>query len=195
MNEMDFTRYIEELFAYYNARIPGRRTLDLWHEMTQFVPAEAMPWILRRVWETNESMPRNVPREIRELWQAWLQAHPEKRDRREAERDCPDCEGGWLSLYKPVEGYRVPPTFSAPCGRCRQVRAAQYMTLAEALRQGYSRVNLHAVTTVRSRNIGELIRSIGREIPGSDEPARLEELNRQASLLRETEEVTNHAEA
>jgi len=164
MNEMDFTRYIEELFAYYNARIPGRRTLDLWHEMTQFVPAEAMPWILRRVWETNESMPRNVPREIRELWQAWLQAHPEKRDRREAERDCPDCEGGWLSLYKPVEGYKIPLSFSAPCGRCKQVRAGKYILLAEAIAQGYKRQNLREHTTAGARDIKSLASKIGKEM-------------------------------
>lgn len=194
MTRFEFMALAESLAAYYSAKTPGSKTIDLWFDMVQNIPAEALPWIEQKIYQEHDLLPRNLPKAIRELFEAWLQANPEKRARKESV-DCPDCEGGLLCLTRPVRGYRVPPTFSAPCGRCRQVRAAQYMTLAEALRQGYSRVNLHAVTTVRSRNIGELIRSIGREIPGSDEPARLEELNRQASLLRETEEVTNHAEA
>ena len=194
MNKIEFSSFVETLTTFFGAKAPGMKAVDLWFDMVQNIPAEALPWIETKICQDQETIPRNLPKAIRELFEAWLQAHPEKRARKESV-DCPDCEGGWLCLTRPVRGYKVPPTFSAPCGRCRQVRAAQYMTLAEALRQGYSRVNLHAVTTVRSRNIGELIRSIGREIPGSDEPARLEELNRQASLLRETEEVTNHAEA
>lgn len=165
MTEMDFTRYIEELFAYYNARIPGRRTLDLWHEMTQFVPAEAMPWILRRVWETNESMPRNVPREIRELWQAWLQAHPEKRAPDRTQYSCPDCESGWLVLEKQLPQYSIPISYSAPCARCKQVKAANYMSLDDAVRNGYRRKDLVSEHTVQRQPIRELIESIGRPVP------------------------------
>ncbi|NPV03844.1 MAG: hypothetical protein HPY67_03835 [Syntrophaceae bacterium] len=194
MTPIECHEMIKTVSAYYERKIPSDRTLDLWFERIRGIPGESIGWIQTRIFEQFEAFPKNLPSVIWELYNAWLDAHPEKRARKESV-DCPDCEGGLLCLTRPVRGYRVPPTFSAPCGRCRQVRAAQYMTLAEALRQGYSRVNLHAVTTVKSRNIGELIRSIGREIHGSDEPARLEELNRQASLLRETEEVTNHAEA
>lgn len=186
---------VGNLGAFYERKsAPSAMTLELWMQKVKNIPSEAVGPIQDKIMDECEYWPRNLPATLWAMYHAWLEAHPEKRAHKDIV-DCPDCEGGWLCLTRPVRGYRVPPTFSAPCGRCRQVRAAQYMTLAEALRQGYSRVNLHAVTTVKSRNIGELIRSIGREIHGSDEPARLEELNRQASLLRETEEVTNHAEA
>jgi len=194
MVQARFLDFVTDVFDYFERKRPNDNTMDLWFDEVRNIPDEALEWIKSRIFKENDNKPSNLPATMWALYNAWLQANPDKRAHRESV-DCPDCEGGWLCLTRPVRGYKVPPTFSAPCGRCRQVRAAQYMTLAEALRQGYSRVNLHAVTTVRSRNIGELIRSIGREIPGSDEPARLEELNRQASLLRETEEVTNHAEA
>ena len=164
MTRFEFMALAESLAAYYGVKTPGSKTVDLWFDMVQNIPAEALPWIERKIYQDQDSLPRNLPKAIRELFEAWLQANPEKRAHKESV-DCPDCEGGWLCLTRPVRGYKVPPTFSAPCGRCRQVRAGKYMTLSEAFAEGFKRQNLGAHTNAGARNVKTLAAQVGKEIP------------------------------
>jgi len=164
MTRFEFMALAESLAAYYSAKTPGSKTIDLWFDMVQNIPAEALPWIEQKIYQEHDLLPRNLPKAIRELFEAWLQANPEKRAHKESV-DCPDCEGGWLCLTRPVRGYKVPPTFSAPCGQCRRLRAGKYMTLSEAFAEGFKRQNLGAHTNAGARNVKTLAAQVGKEIP------------------------------
>jgi len=104
MTRFEFMALAESLAAYYSAKTPGSKTIDLWFDMVQNIPAEALPWIEQKIYQEHDLLPRNLPKAIRELFEAWLQANPEKRAHKESV-DCPDCEGGWLCLTRPVRGY------------------------------------------------------------------------------------------
>lgn len=163
MTRFEFTNLIENLAAYYGAKTPGSRTTDLWFDLVQNIPAEALPWIERKICQDQDSLPRNLPKAIRELFEAWLNAHPEKRAFVQ-DRNCPDCEGGWLTLCKTVPGYEVPLSFSAPCGRCKQVPSKHYATLSEALAEGYERVDLRRCFW-NGESIHDMTRRIGTPVP------------------------------
>jgi len=164
MTRFEFMALAESLAAYYGVKTPGSKTVDLWFDMVQNIPAEALPWIERKIYQDQDSLPRNLPKAIRELFEAWLQTHPEKRAFVQ-DRNCPDCDGGWLTLCKPVPGYNVPLSFSAPCGQCRRLRAGKYMTLSEAFAEGFKRQNLGAHTNAGARNVKTLAAQVGKEIP------------------------------
>lgn len=160
MNKIEFSSFVETLSTYFGAKAPGMKAVDLWFDMVQNIPAEALPWIENKICQEQDTIPRNLPKAIRELFEAWLQAHPEKRAFTQENRSCPDCEGGWLALCKPVDGYRLPLSFSAPCGRCKQVPSRHYLTLHQALADGYKRQKLYALSYAEARNVKDLIRLV-----------------------------------
>lgn len=164
MTRFEFMALAESLAAYYSAKTPGSKTIDLWFDMVQNIPAEALPWIEQKIYQEHDLLPRNLPKAIRELFEAWLQAHPEKRARKESV-DCPDCESGWLILEKDQDPYRTPISATAPCGRCRQLRMPKYLRLEDAMLAGFRRKNLTTEYAVRRRPVRELAASIGRNVP------------------------------
>jgi len=164
MVQVRFLDFVTDVFDYFERKRPNDNTMDLWFDEVRNIPDEALEWIKSRIFKENDNKPSNLPATMWALYNAWLQANPDKRAHRESV-DCPDCEGGWLCLTRPVRGYKVPPTFSAPCGRCRQVRAGKYMTLSEAFAEGFKRQNLGAHTNAGARNVKTLAAQVGKEIP------------------------------
>lgn len=163
MVQSGFVSYVTDIFAYYQREKPKDRTMDLWFDEVRNIPDEALDWISSRIFKESERLPSNLPATTWALYNAWLQANPHKRAFAQ-ERDCPDCEGGWLVLQKRLPMYAIPISHSAPCGRCKQVPAAQYMTLFQAKEKGFERVNLFDHNAPK-RTVKEMIASIGRPVP------------------------------
>lgn len=163
MTPIQFRAFVFDLSDYYERKRPQDSTLDLWFDEVRNIPDEPLEWIKTKIFKENDSKPSNIPATMWALYNAWLAAHPEKRARRD-NVDCPDCEGGWLVLQKWVEGYRQPISHSAPCGRCKQIPAAEYMTLFQAREKGFERVNLFDLNAPK-RTVKEMIASIGRPVP------------------------------
>lgn len=138
-------------------------TIELWLQKVKGIPSEAIPWIQNKIMDECEAWPKNFTATLWSMYNAWLQAHPEKRAHRESV-NCPDCEGGWLALQKKVDGYRQPISHAAPCGRCRQIPAAKYMTLFQAREQGYERVDLKTYPVHASPNLKALLDTIGKKV-------------------------------
>ncbi|GEM_PF-3481189 len=170
MVQMRFIEFVTDIFDYFERKKPNDNTMDLWFDEVRNIPDECLEWIKSKIFKENDNKPSNIPATMWALYNAWLQAHPEKRAHRESV-NCPDCEGGWLVLQKIVENkFGKPmyehaiPTFTAPCGKCRQLPMRNFVTLFQALEQGYQRVNLSSHTAAR-RPLKEMIASIGRPIP------------------------------
>lgn len=172
MVRTDLEALLGNLGAFYERKAkPGDMTFNLWFEKVKNIPSDAIPWIQNRIMDECDMWPRNITATVWAMYHAWLRAHPEKRAYRESV-DCPDCEGGWLILQKVVENkFGKPmyehgiPTFTAPCGKCRQLPMRNYVNLYQALERGYERVNLASHTAAR-RTVKEMVDSIGRPIQG-----------------------------
>ncbi|OPZ24004.1 MAG: hypothetical protein BWZ01_03001 [Deltaproteobacteria bacterium ADurb.BinA179] len=164
MTPIECHEMIKTVSAYYERKIPSDRTLDLWFERIRGIPGESIGWIQTRIFEQFEAFPKNLPSVIWELYNAWLDAYPEKAAPRETV-DCPDCESGWLILEKDQDPYRTPISATAPCGRCRQLRMPKYLRLEDAMLAGFRRKNLTTEYAVRRRPVRELAASIGRNVP------------------------------
>jgi hypothetical protein len=164
MTWIEFTETIRTVCTYYERKIPNDNALELWHERVKTIPRESLDWIKRKIFEENDTFPKNLPTVMWSLYNAWLTAHPEKRARKESV-DCPDCESGWLILEKDQDPYRTPISATAPCGRCRQLRMPKYLRLEDAMLAGFRRKNLTTEYAVRRRPVRELAASIGRNVP------------------------------
>jgi hypothetical protein len=164
MTWIEFTETIRTVCTYYERKIPNDNAIELWHERVKTIPRESLDWIKRKIFEENDTFPKNLPTVMWSLYNAWLTAHPEKRAFKESVF-CPDCEGGWLALQKQVDGYRQPISFSAPCGKCRQIPSAHYMTLFQAIEQGYERIELKKYPEAGPRDIKKLAESVGMKMP------------------------------
>lgn len=163
MVQSGFVSYVTDIFAYYQREKPKDRTMDLWFDEVRNIPDEALDWISSRIFKESERLPSNLPATTWALYNAWLQANPNKRAFAQ-ERDCPDCEGGWLVLQKRLPMYAIPISHSAPCGRCKQIPAAQYMTLFQAREKGYERLNLNP-DPWDGKNVKQMATGIGRPVP------------------------------
>jgi hypothetical protein len=162
MNLIEFQGSVKKICSYYERKIPNDNTLDLWFEKTKNIPLDSVSWIERKIFEENESYPKNLPSIMWALYSAWLAAHPEKRAFKNAV-SCPDCEEGWLVLEK-QENYKQPTSYSAACGRCKQVSAGYYMTLEKALKAGYKRKDLKTYPGSVNKDLKSLIDRIGERI-------------------------------
>ena len=163
MTQINFRNFVFGVSDYYERKRPQDSTMDLWFDEVRNIPDEPLEWITGKIFKENDTKPTNLPATMWALYNAWLQANPNKRAFAQ-ERDCPDCEGGWLVLQKRLPMYAIPISHSAPCGRCKQIPAAKYMTLAEAKEKGFERVNLFDHNAPK-RTVKEMIASIGRPVP------------------------------
>jgi len=163
MVQVRFLDFVTDVFDYFERKRPNDNTMDLWFDEVRNIPDEALEWIKSRIFKENDNKPSNLPATMWALYNAWLQANPHKRAFTE-EKDCPDCEGGWLVLQKTIAGYNQPISHSVPCGRCRQIAAVKYLTLAEAIKAGYERTNLKS-SPWDGRSAREMADSIGKPVP------------------------------
>jgi len=164
MTPIELHEFTKTACSYYERKMPNDMTLDLWQQRVGNIPSEPLAWIQTRIFEQFEAFPKNLPSVIWELYNAWLDANPEKRAHKESV-DCPDCESGWLILEKDQDPYRTPISATAPCGRCRQLRMPKYLRLEDAMLAGFRRKNLTTEYAVRRRPVRELAASIGRNVP------------------------------
>lgn len=171
MNQIKFRQFVFSISDYYERKKPTDDTLDLWFNEVHAIPDEPLEWMKVKIFKENETKPSNIPGTMWALYNAWLQANPHKKAFTE-EKNCPDCESGWLALQKQVDGYKQPISFSAACGNCKQIPSAHYMTLQEAIADGYNRIDLKKYPEAGPRDIKKLADSVGMKMPDYAKRAR-----------------------
>ena len=114
----DFSNAVNELCDYYERKEPKQGTKDLWFANLKNIPTEALPWIVKKICQENESFPRNLPGAIQAMYQAWRGAHPEK-IAHEQKQDCPDCDDGTIRAWKIGNNNRAY-SYLFRCARCKQ---------------------------------------------------------------------------
>jgi hypothetical protein len=164
MTLFEFNATIQNICAYYQHSEPKGPTLNLWYDKVKNIPAEPIRWIEKKMFDEQESYPKNIPSMMWALYNTWLAANPHKRAMTE-DKNCPDCEGGWLAIEKQVDGYRQKISHSAACGKCKQLPSARYMTLQQAIEQGYNRIDLKTYPVNGPKDIKKLADMVGKKMP------------------------------
>ncbi len=166
MVRSELVSFLRDLGAYYQQKVqPIDKSIDIWLEKVQRVPAEALPWIMKKITDDFESWPRNIPSAIWAFYHAWLDAHPEKRAYIH-DRKCDECDSsGTLSVLKKTErGTFVSYVFR--CGKCGQsnlsgIPAARIGTL---LMNGYVERPKNLEELAEFTTAREMARKIGKPI-------------------------------
>jgi hypothetical protein len=99
MREENFIHAVNELAAFLGSREIPAHTKMAWLEKVRNIPDEALRDIVSKIQDECDSMPRNLPKVMREKWRVWQMEHPEKCVEVK-ELGCPDCEGGVLFLTR-----------------------------------------------------------------------------------------------
>lgn len=99
MREENFIHAVNELAAFLGSREIPAHTKLAWFEKVRSIPDEALQDIVSKIQDECDSMPRNLPKVMREKWRVWQMEHPEKTAAVE-ESGCADCESGILFLER-----------------------------------------------------------------------------------------------
>ena len=135
MVEKVFHDFVRGLCFYYERRDPREEALDLWFQAVKHIPDEPVDWMSEQIRVRHEAFPRNLALVMRELWQQWLEDHPQRRAHRTAGEECPDCDGdGLISLFRKGSRYLF------RCGRCKRsnLNGVPVAYLADLEARGYS---------------------------------------------------------
>jgi len=107
----------------------------LWFQAVKHIPDEPVQWMSEQIRSRHQAFPRNLALVVRELWQQWLEDHPQRRTYRDTEEMCPDCDGhGLISLFRKGSRYLF------RCGRCKRsnLNGVPVWFLADLEARGYS---------------------------------------------------------
>ena len=107
MTEQEFTIAATAIADFLGAQSPTASRLCSWMPKVRHIPSEAVKFIVCRITDEADSMPRNLPKAFREKFDAWLKANPNKAAKEAEQAGCRDCEGGVLFLERVTErGWR-----------------------------------------------------------------------------------------
>ena len=99
MKEEAFAHAVNEIAAFLGSKEVPAHTKSAWFDKVQNIPDEALPFIVAKITDEVDAMPRNLPKVFKEKFRAWQMEHPEK-VARVVEPGCADCESGVLYLEK-----------------------------------------------------------------------------------------------
>lgn len=99
MRDDSFAHAVNEITAFLGSKEVPPHTKAAWFDKVQNIPEEALPYIVAKITDEVDAMPRNLPKVFKEKFRAWQMEHPEK-VARVVEPGCADCESGVLYLEK-----------------------------------------------------------------------------------------------
>lgn len=153
MTDVEFVQAVNHITSYLGyQRTLTPQVLAAWHNKIQSIPTEAVPYIVQRITDEAENMPRNVPKLFRELYSQWLVEHPHKGALAQ-EHFCGQCYDGILWLQR---GTRTAAIFCA-CYRGNPGQVGR-STLAAMRDQGWSLADLtgHGTPAMREALAGQI---------------------------------------
>lgn len=136
MKLIEFTDFIKEIYKYYRyAKPPSEDDIENWLLGVDYIPGEALPWILKNIKATRDNLPRNLPRTLNHQWNLYRDEHPEKFTKAQevADYDCPDCHGQGVLHCKAIDPKnKLKYIYVAICATC----TASYKEFGSVLREG-----------------------------------------------------------
>ena len=99
MREESFARAVNEIAAFLGSKEVPPHTKMAWFDKVQSIPDEALTYIVSKITDEVDAMPRNLPKVFREKFRAWQAENPHKCSAN-IEQGCSDCEAGVLHLER-----------------------------------------------------------------------------------------------
>lgn len=150
MMKPEFLAFVRKLCKHYGKRDePDVETMDLWFEVVQAVPGEALEKISLDIRSEHDFFPRNLAKAVRDAWSARQEdgRADSEEDRAPAVR-CEECGGsGYLWAWRDETGRNGQPLgrvrYCFRCGHCKRYAQAMHgmpmATWPMLERQHYSR--------------------------------------------------------
>jgi hypothetical protein len=108
MTKSEFQEFISQVGNFYGySKIVDMERLNAWYAEVKNIPSEPLPQIMSKIYTEKDTMPRNMPKIIKEFFSEWLAANPDKMFKNREQRHCDECGGkGFLWCKRPahVEG-------------------------------------------------------------------------------------------
>lgn len=106
MRDDSFAHAVNEIAAFLGSKEVPPHTKAAWFDKVQNIPEEALPYIVAKITDEVDAMPRNLPKVFKEKFRAWQMENPGKCVVVE-QQGCKDCEGGVLFLERADERGQV----------------------------------------------------------------------------------------
>ena len=106
MRDENFMHAVNEIAAFLGSKEIPAHTKAAWFQKVENIPDEAIPYIVAKITDEADAMPRNLPKAFNEKYRAWQMEHPEKFTHVE-QRGCRDCESGILWLERKGDNGRI----------------------------------------------------------------------------------------
>ena len=117
MKEHEILHAVNQLATFFNAtKAPGPAVIDYWAPKLAMIPTEALGFILNKIQDECDTIPRNLPKAFRDLYRQWRASNPQKEVKLEG---CPDCESGMLFLERVRQDGTIE-TGATLCANCHQ---------------------------------------------------------------------------
>lgn len=102
MTESEFSQAANDIATFLGAPAPTATKIFAWMPKVERIPSEALPYIVAKITDEVDAMPRNLPKVFKEKFRAWQMENPGKVAVIE-QQGCRDCESGVLFLERTDE--------------------------------------------------------------------------------------------
>lgn len=99
MRDDNFAHAVNEIAAFLGSKEVPPHTKAAWFDKVQNIPDEALAYIVAKITDEVDNMPRNLPKVFKEKFRAWQMENPNK-CAAVVEQGCRDCESGVLFLER-----------------------------------------------------------------------------------------------
>jgi hypothetical protein len=99
MRDENFMHAVNEIAAFLGSKEVPPHTKAAWLEKVRNIPDEALAYIVAKITDECDNMPRNLPKVFKEKFRAWQMENPGK-VAAIVEGGCRDCESGVLFLER-----------------------------------------------------------------------------------------------
>lgn len=99
MTESEFSQAANDIATFLGAPAPTATKIFAWMPKVERIPSEALPYIVAKITDEVDAMPRNLPKVFKEKFRAWQMENPGKVAVIE-QQGCRDCERGVLFLAR-----------------------------------------------------------------------------------------------
>jgi hypothetical protein len=130
MTRDELQEFVSQVGNFYGySKIVDMERLNAWYAEVKNLPSEPLPHIMSRIYTEKDTMPRNMPKIIKEYFSEWLASNPEKMFKNRETTNCEECGGkGFIWCRRPAfvdgrpftgpGGDRIFETITFRCERC-----------------------------------------------------------------------------
>jgi len=142
MKSYNFKNAVNDLCEHFQTyKKPTEQTIYNWLKLVKFIPDEAVDYIITKIKDDKDSMPRNLTKAFKEYWRMFLFDNPDKLAKHQR-TPCSECGGEGLIFYTEHDMGQIY-NGAAVCPRCENwqqhfgsVESHQKLSIADLKKRG-----------------------------------------------------------